>query len=816
MLRALAIVLASAALAHAGSLAPEPGIRVVKHAAGTAATAPVALRNTGATSVRVQSLDYACGDVRLEPPTGGAPFTIAAGGVQTLTLACPATLAGGMHRCTVTARDSDGAPLAAFTGACETDATAALSADKNALAFGPIANGQLSAFQLVRIASTKDVATLQLQVSDDSFAIGLPCNPNTPGCDASGVGPLAGTPAVVAVACRPARTGAHTAKLFAIGETGAFLPAPIDLSCTGVDAAGPAIAVTPAVLDAGDVEVIGGATSGTVHIANAGGGTLAVTALQIADVSVVASADWTFTADLPVELGPGAALDLTLAFDPARIGRRDATLIIGYDDGAPRTTSVALAGLGVAPALELAGASQIDFGVVPLDTTATQTIALANTGNRDLADAAITANPAGPPFQLPASPFAVALAPPLVQVPVRCRSATALGPVASTVRVEAPDALGNSVDVTVTCEVRDTSLVITPSARQLGELRTGSGVAHAMFAVTSTAGATSATVALPDDPNLTLAAPSGTATTPFTIDVAIDPQVAGTFATALTVTPATGAPIAVPLSGNVVDAAVTVPRAVSLGTFCVGQPTTASQISLVSTGSATIELDAPRMMQATSPFDVVFGAPSRYPALITANGVAALQVAPKRRLVAGDVADTLVWTTDLAGARSLETMLSASFLDSGGAIAPAALDFGRVPIHLAIANPQLVTLQNCSADRLDLLAPEISAPFAIEGTAPTVLMPAESTTLGVTFRPTEVGVATGQLVITAQQLPGQQLTVELFGEGFSDVPGDDDGNGNGDGRASFYGCSGCASHDASGAPVVLVVVLVLRRRRRRC
>jgi hypothetical protein len=810
-MRALALLLVPA-LAHAGSLAPEPGIRVVKHAAGSAASAPITLRNPSAASVRVQSLDYACGDVRLEPPSGGAPFTIAGGGTQTLTLACPATLAGGMHRCTVTARDSDGAPLAAFTGACETDATAALSADKSALAFGPIANGQLSAFQLVRLSSTKEVATLQLQASDDSFAIGLPCNPNAPGCDANGVGPLAGAPAVVAVACRPARTGAHTAKLFAIGDSGAFLPAPIDLTCTGVDAAGPAIAVTPAVLDAGDIEVNGGTTTGAVHIANAGGAQLTVTALQIADVSVVASADWTFTQDLPVQLDPGAALDLTLAFDPARIGRRDATLIIGYDDGAPRTTSIALAGLGVAPVLELVGASQIDFGVVPLDATATQTIALANTGNRDLADATAGLTPGGAPFQLPANPLAIALAPPLVQVPVRCRSATAIGPIGASVLVMAPDAVGN-VTVNVTCEVRDTPLVANPTALQLGELRIGSGVQHALFAVTSAIGPIDATVALPIDPNLTIVAPVGSATTPFTIDVAIDPQVAGSLATALRVIPTSAETVAVPLSANVVTAAVTVPDAVSLGTFCVGQPTTSSQISLVSTGTATIELDAPRMMQATSPFDVVFGAPSRYPALVTANGVAALQVAPKRRLVAGDVADTLVWTTDITGARSLETMVTASFLDSGGAIAPAALDFGRVPIHLAVANPQLVTLQNCSADRLDLLPPEITAPFAIEGTAPMVLMPGESTTLGVTFRPTEVGVATGQLVVTAQQLPGQQLTVALLGEGFSDVPGDDDGNGNGDGRASFYGCSGCASHDASGAPLVLVLLLVIRRRR---
>src|SRR5262249_3823470 len=144
-----------------------------------------------------------------------------------------------------------------------------------------------------------DVTTLQLQVSDDSFLIGAPCNPDATGCDADGVGPMTGSGATVAVKCRPTSAGPHTGELHAIGKNnGAFLTPPVPLQCTGVAGTTPQIQVNPTTLTITPaVEVMGGIGAGTVSIANVGDGTLTISSIQLADAGV-----------------PGAAMDWSPAF----------------------------------------------------------------------------------------------------------------------------------------------------------------------------------------------------------------------------------------------------------------------------------------------------------------------------------------------------------------------------------------------------------------------------------------------------------------------------------------------------------------------
>jgi hypothetical protein len=166
------------------------------------------------------------------------------------------------------------------------------------------------------------------------------------------------------------------------------------------------------------------------------------------------------------------------------------------------------------------------------------------------------------------------------------------------------------------------------------------------------------------------------------------------------------------------------------------------------------------------------------------------------------------------------TTLRATFVDDGGAIAPTMLDFGRVPIHVETPNGQKVTLQNCDTSPLDIDNPiHVDEPFAIQGTMPTRLEPGESATINVVFLPTKVGPATGVLEVTAQQLPGQKLTVALSGEGFVDGGGggDDDGGYEGD-RTSFYACGVCNSSNPTGMFAVMLglgIALIPRRKARR-
>src|SRR5262249_57187406 len=96
------------------------------------------------------------------------------------------------------------------------------------------------------------------------------------------------------------------------------------------------------------------------------------------------------------------------------------------------------------------------------------------------------------------------------------------------------------------------------------------------------------------------------------------------------------------------------------------------------------------------------------------------------------VSDTLTWTTDVDERTSPTTKVTARFVDTGGAIAPPLLDFGRVPVHLFIDDGQRVMIQNCNTTVLELDAPSIKAPFSIDSpNFPKKLHPNETPTFSL-------------------------------------------------------------------------------------
>jgi hypothetical protein len=112
------------------------------------------------------------------------------------------------------------------------------------------------------------------------------------------------------------------------------------------------------------------------------------------------------------------------------------------------------------------------------------------------------------------------------------------------------------------------------------------------------------------------------------------------------ITPTGLPPIEIPISGSVVTAELTTPNVMSLGTFCVGQPTTPTTVALRSTGTATIGLPvAPAMMQP-SPCTLELVSPASYPAQLDPMGEASVIITPERGSAAGVAMGTLAWTTD--------------------------------------------------------------------------------------------------------------------------------------------------------------------------
>jgi uncharacterized protein (TIGR03382 family) len=827
----------AAPLAVATAFHAEPQVLVID--ADQTDSGNLQLRNSGTTPVVATSIVAEPGcdspDVSLTPVTG---FTLAPGEVWPLVVSCLAR-PPGMARCTYEVRSATDV-LLELEAVCAHGASRTLAASVTAIDFGDVAIGTTAArtITLTNGVSLTPIDHLFFQTTDlaGNFAIAAPCNPDARECDAA-IAPLAMNASTdVVVTCTPRTAGPQLGSLYVTTSGGTHLAGDaIPLTCTGRAATTPVIAVSPTAVNLGTVEQLDATATTTVHITNAGTGTLSLLALQIVDSGTGAALDWSYAAHAPCTatipatcpVDAGATVDVDLTFDPSAIGVRDATLLVNYHDTADRSTSIPLHGIGRGATLELVGGIRtLDFGTLPLNVTASLTFDVVNRGTRNLTDATIALTPASAAFvvkpgTMPGPMFTVKPAG-STTIKVSC-TPTAAGPVASTLHLSAPDVTTDPIVIALQC-VGDPAMTVTatPPAVLFGEVRLG-GQALQSIAIVSVAAPvalTGAALAMPD-PRITLSALP--ASTPAMLDLTAAPDSDAPLDNRLTITPATGPALEIPISGTVVAAKYAVPSAVSLGAFCVQQATTPRTVVLASTGTATLGLSAPALERADSPFDLELVAPLSYPAEIPALARALVTITPRRQTVAGMVTDVLTWTTDVAGTNATaQTLLSATFVDDGPAVAPTALAFPQTTIHLDSGNAQSVTVRNCSSSALQLDAPQIPAPFTIDSPSfPSALMPGETATFSVGFHPTKAGIVTKQLVITSPQLRDMTFIVTLTGEGITD---DHPGSGSGSGSVSvtisstsFYSCGSCASNDASGIlafALAALCVLVPRRRRR--
>ena len=831
----LVVALAAAAGARSATAAPPafhavPEVGVVDTAPNTAGSGMIVLHNDGAAPIAAAAItaDPGCDPAVQLAPLGG--FTLQPGATLSLGVTCAAAPAG-VARCNFTVRSQAGSALAALEAVCAYAGSATLVPDTTAIDFGPVAVGGSAARPItLRNMAAVPIDTLFVDTTElgGNFAAAAPCNPDARECTAKIPTIAPGATVKLTVACTPRGAGPQAAQLHVVTAAGTRLAAPIALACSGTAATTPVISVSPGSIDVGAVELMNATASATVHIANAGTGTLRLLDVQIVDAGTGAAADWSYTAALPCSshvppgcdvLG-GLAVDLNLGFDPGAIGVRDATLLVNYHDTADRSISVPLRGTGRGATLELVGGSTtLDFGVLPVNATGMLSFQVANTGTRDLTDGAIMVTPAGPFTASPASPFTVA-AGARATVTISCKpTAPGMAMAMADLQLSAPDVQTAPIDVALRC-AGDPAMAVTatPPAILLGEVRQTTPIV-AQVAVASagapiTLGAASLETA---NPSLSVAGPP--ATTPAMVTLTVTPRSDGDLADRILVPPASGPQLAVAITGTAVTAMYSVPAAISLGTFCVEQATTPRIVPLSSTGSATIGVMTPALVRSDSPFDLVLVAPQRYPATLPPLHTAVVAATPKRQAAAGLATDDLVWTTDVTGRTTAHTTLTATFIDNGGAIAPRDLSYEDTPIHLDTRNAQQVTLRNCDVSPLQLDPPVIPAPFTIDSpNFPSVLRPGETATFSVGFHPTKLGLAMKTLTITSPQLRDTPLVVNLLGTGIANG-GDGDAGPvtSGFESTSFYACSSCASHDASGALVLAAAALcalVPRRRRR--
>ena len=811
-----------------GNVVANPLVTFVLTSGGSGSNNAI-LQNTSVGGFNVElSTDVSCDPGVDFQIIGVNPFSLPGMASKSVSLQC-AMGSAGMKRCLVHATDSNtGDALVDLLAVCERAQSATLVPSMTTLDFGTVVVGDVATLplQLQNTGSTS-ISRLFLQTTDldGNFQISIPCNPDGPYCD----GPIApvgsGASATALVKCAPRSAGPHSAQLEVATDTSQHSSARVTLTCVGSPATVPVLGVSPpTVVIADPVEVVSATAHAAVHLANLGTGTLQVTDIRTVDVDAGAALDWSVAlagtcTGTPCNLPAGQQVEVGLTFDPSAIATRHASLLVSFHDTIDRTRSIPLAAVGQGATLQLGGpALALDFGTVPVGRTSALDVPLANHGNRDTT-AMLSLMPTGP-FSL--NPATSALVTPMADKIVTATCApTSAGVANTTITASSGDVVTAApVTVNATCNGSTSPLYANPTALALGEIRIDDGASgHTIQLLTTGPQLTFTGTPHLDsaNTNVTLDAMTST-TTPSTIDVTIDPQAEGDIKTNLVIDDTAGDTLLVPISGKVVTASAAVPDTLDLGTFCVDQPTASSNVALTANGTATIAVATPTVPVASG-FELSYTSPTVFPAKLPPGSQVVVAVTPLRQAAATTISDALTWSTDVQGKQTPQTAITARFIDSGGAIAPPILDFGKVPVHLYTDDGQRVMIQNCNTTVLELDPPTIKAPFSIDSpNFPTKLDPNETATFSVGFHPTRIGNFTDTLTISSPQLPpGMPLQVALVGESPMPVgPGSDAGSGAGPPvSTSFYACSCTSASPGGGAPILLALALVMRRRRSR-
>ncbi|MGE3458193.1 MAG: choice-of-anchor D domain-containing protein, partial [Kofleriaceae bacterium] len=665
---AIAEITATAAIAGPtpAAVRATPGVRVVEVTVPGGGNSTLSLINDGGSAVTVDGLvrDASC-DPAVTASAGGVPFTIAAGGMKSITIACATSIPASIKRCVFHAVDTNEAPVVDFEGVCRYGAASLLTPNPALLGYGDVVIGASADLEL---QVTNDGATpierLFLHIDDleGNFRFAAPCNPNVRACDPATAPIAQGASIALAVQCTPQSAGAHAAKLYVVADNGQHLtgsPSAVDLTCNGIATSAPTISITPNPVVVQPTDVIGSPVTSIVHIGNVGGAPLTVTSINIIDAGNGASADWTYdatgacfgaiTPGSACMLEPAERVDLAVGFNPSAIGRRDATMLISFNDSAPRSVSLALRGEGRGSTVELIGAPAIDFGRVPINAMPQATFALANRGNQDIAGVELAIAPAaGTPFTLAPPSMTSIVAGSATTITATCKP-TSTGQETATFEVASDDAFDSApISIAAVCEGSTLPLIANPTTIRRGEIRTGSTPAPTTITLTSSASTQMITsIALEtQSPALSLTGAQTPVSTPHSVQLHVATTADAELDNAIVVTTAGGDELRIPIAGTVRTAELDEPLPTSLGTFCVNQPTTPRTIALGSTGTATVRLVSAELeLGSASPFDLLPASPSHYPSTLKPQQVATVELTPRRQATPGLQTDELVWTT---------------------------------------------------------------------------------------------------------------------------------------------------------------------------
>ena len=281
----------------------------------------------------------------------------------------------------------------------------------------------------------------------------------------------------VVVAFAPTGPGAKSAALRLTSNDPDESPFDIPLTGTAILPA-PDIAVLPASLDFGNV-LVREDSQAEIRVLNMGGGTLQVTATELAGPGSTAFA---VTAGLaPFALAPGDSSLLQLRFAPAAPGGRFAILRIESTDPDENPVFVPLTGSGIVPQPDLRAASSHLFGFVEVGANQSVALAIDNVGLVDLhVTGTSLLGPDSSQFGVTSGGGAFTVPPSQSQALVVAFSPSTLGPKNATLRLTSDDPDAGIWDIGLQGIGGVPDLAVSPLARDFGACDIGSSASFAL------------------------------------------------------------------------------------------------------------------------------------------------------------------------------------------------------------------------------------------------------------------------------------------------------------------------------------------------
>lgn len=342
--------------------------------------------NTGTADLTVSGVATSGGtSAEFSISAPATPFTVAAGGSQTVTVTYapvdPGTDSGALE---ITSDDPDEPTVSVtLSGTGELAPVADINLDPSSLDFGTVTVGNTSTLT----SQIQNLGTADLEVTaigptggtSAEFSVSAPATPFTIAVGGS---------QAISVTYAPTDATTDTGAI-AIDSNDPDEPTvELALSGTGTTPSVCDIVVNPLLLDFGSV-VEGTATTLSTSVSNGGSADCTVDSLVVSgdpEFALGAGAPAT-----PFTLGPGGSSDVPVTYSPPAPGTHSGTLTIGSNDPAEPSIAVDLAGEATAaPVPDIAlDPTSLDFGTVTVGSTATLSSQVQNLGTADLMVSAI-------------------------------------------------------------------------------------------------------------------------------------------------------------------------------------------------------------------------------------------------------------------------------------------------------------------------------------------------------------------------------------------------------------------------------------------